>query len=42
MLGISIGKDSGDGCDHNQTSKKVHWTIEKNYNFVTNIYVVPL
>jgi hypothetical protein len=31
-----------DGCDHNQMSQKTCWVIEKNCNFVTNIYVLPL
>jgi hypothetical protein len=31
-----------DGCDHNQMSQKTCQMIEKNYNFITNIYVVPL
>jgi hypothetical protein len=31
-----------DGCDHNQTSQKACRVIEKNCNFITNIYVVPL
>ncbi len=30
------------GCDHNQTSQKARQVIEKNCNFVTNIYAVPL
>jgi hypothetical protein len=30
------------GCDHNQTNQKAWQVTEKNYNFVTNIYVVSL
>jgi hypothetical protein len=42
MSHLELSNDMFLGCNDSQKIQKTCHAIEKNYNFVTNIYVVPL